>query len=154
MPLSLLAALGNKVGLCAKLGDLVVTNISGRRLFVYSSLDYDMSDKFFFKGRQDARENHVKFGYQTKPINKAGSKRYPLTLVVTNETRKQEVEALVADAQLYAVVSIDSSEDSVESITELTTLLSKKGTVKQDEVPGRNEPCVCGSGKKYKKCCG
>lgn len=21
------------------------------------------------------------------------------------------------------------------------------------KVPGRNEPCVCGSGKKYKKCC-
>ena len=20
--------------------------------------------------------------------------------------------------------------------------------------PGRNEPCACGSGKKYKKCCG
>jgi uncharacterized protein YecA (UPF0149 family) len=22
------------------------------------------------------------------------------------------------------------------------------------EVPGRNDPCSCGSGKKYKKCCG
>lgn len=113
-----------------------------------------MSDKFFFKGRQDARENHIKYGYQTKSSNKAGSKKHPLTLVVTSETRRQEVEALVADAQLYAVVSLDSSEDSVESIAELTALLNKKGTVKQDAVPGRNELCVCGSGKKYKKCCG
>ncbi len=23
-----------------------------------------------------------------------------------------------------------------------------------DKVPGRNDPCPCGSGKKYKKCCG
>jgi uncharacterized protein YecA (UPF0149 family) len=23
-----------------------------------------------------------------------------------------------------------------------------------DEKPGRNEPCSCGSGKKYKACCG
>ncbi len=23
-----------------------------------------------------------------------------------------------------------------------------------EEKPGRNEPCPCGSGKKYKKCCG
>ena len=22
------------------------------------------------------------------------------------------------------------------------------------EAPGRNDPCPCGSGKKYKKCCG
>ncbi len=31
------------------------------------------------------------------------------------------------------------------------------GTVKQvvkEKEPGRNDPCPCGSGKKYKKCCG
>ncbi len=26
--------------------------------------------------------------------------------------------------------------------------------VKAEKLPGRNEPCPCGSGKKYKKCCG
>lgn len=25
--------------------------------------------------------------------------------------------------------------------------------VKREDVIGRNEPCICGSGKKYKKCC-
>jgi peptide deformylase len=25
---------------------------------------------------------------------------------------------------------------------------------KHEKLPGRNEPCPCGSGKKYKKCCG
>ncbi len=29
-----------------------------------------------------------------------------------------------------------------------------KTTVVKDEEPGRNDPCPCGSGKKYKKCCG
>ena len=29
----------------------------------------------------------------------------------------------------------------------------KKQPVKSDKV-GRNDPCPCGSGKKYKKCCG
>jgi hypothetical protein len=27
-------------------------------------------------------------------------------------------------------------------------------TVRVEKKPGRNEPCPCGSGKKYKKCCG
>lgn len=26
--------------------------------------------------------------------------------------------------------------------------------IRRDAAPGRNEPCPCGSGKKYKKCCG
>ena len=30
----------------------------------------------------------------------------------------------------------------------------KKTPVRKDKKPGRNDPCPCGSGKKYKKCCG
>ncbi|QIL90774.1 zinc chelation protein SecC [Microbulbifer sp. SH-1] len=110
--------------------------------------------KFFYKGRQDPRENHVKFGYETRGSHKSGSRKYPLLLVVTSEERKREVEALVAQAELYAEITVDSSEGAVESIAELTAILNKKGTVKLDKVPERNEPCSCGSGKKYKKCCG
>lgn len=25
--------------------------------------------------------------------------------------------------------------------------------IKKHKLPGRNDPCVCGSGKKFKKCC-
>ncbi|HCH70464.1 MAG TPA: zinc chelation protein SecC [Colwellia sp.] len=113
-----------------------------------------MSDKLFFKGRQDARQNHIKYGHKNKSSNKAGSKKYPLALVVTTEARKIDVEILVDNAGLFAEVSIDSSAGAVESITELTMLLNKQAAVKIDQVPGRNDPCVCGSGNKYKKCCG
>jgi len=30
----------------------------------------------------------------------------------------------------------------------------KSGTIVKDAQPGRNDPCSCSSGKKYKKCCG
>lgn len=30
----------------------------------------------------------------------------------------------------------------------------KSGTIVRDKKTGRNDPCPCGSGKKYKKCCG
>lgn len=113
-----------------------------------------MSDKLFFKGRQDARQNHIKYGYKTNSSNKTGTKKYPLVLGVTNEVRKLEVETLVADAKLFAEVSLDESDGAVESIGELTLVLNKQATVKLDKVPGRNDLCICGSGKKYKKCCG
>jgi hypothetical protein len=43
---------------------------------------------------------------------------------------------------------------SEERRGELAKEQRKKGTVIKDRTPGRNDPCPCGSGKKYKKCCG
>jgi uncharacterized protein len=34
------------------------------------------------------------------------------------------------------------------------TLGPRIETIVKPNTPGRNDPCVCGSGKKYKKCCG
>ena len=34
------------------------------------------------------------------------------------------------------------------------TLLTDPGLTRPESKPGRNDPCPCGSGKKYKKCCG
>ncbi|MDX1560599.1 MAG: SEC-C metal-binding domain-containing protein [Marinobacter sp.] len=114
-----------------------------------------MSDKFFFKGRQDARQHHTTYGgFQTNASQKSGSKKYPLTLVVTSEARKQEVEAQVAGAKLYANISVDTREGAVESINELTAILNKGSTVTTVKSPSRNDACNCGSGLKFKKCCG
>jgi uncharacterized protein YecA (UPF0149 family) len=30
---------------------------------------------------------------------------------------------------------------------------SEKGVLERHKIPGRNDKCVCGSGKKYKNCC-
>lgn len=113
-----------------------------------------MSDKFFFKGRQDARQNHVKCGFETKAAAKMGSKKHPLNLVVTNEARRQEIEKIVAEEGLFATITLDESENAVEAIEPLNILLQKVTSVKTESKPARNEPCSCGSGKKYKKCCG
>ena len=113
-----------------------------------------MSDKFFFNGRQDSRQDAAGGAYQTNAGSNGGSEKYPLALVVTSEARQKEVQAQVDEAQLYAQISVDSSEDAEESIAELTALLKKGATVKVEKTPTRNEPCSCGSGKKYKKCCG
>jgi len=113
-----------------------------------------MSGKLFFNGHQDSRQNSAGGSFQTKAGFNGGSEKYPLDLVVTSEARQREVQTLVDEAELFANISIDSSEDAQESIAELTALLNKGDTVKLDKTPARNDPCSCGSGKKYKKCCG
>lgn len=77
-----------------------------------------------------------------------------LTLVVTSEARKQELEALVAETGLHANITVDRGEGAIESISELTALSGKGATVITAKAPSRNDPCACGSGNKFKKCCG
>lgn len=41
-----------------------------------------------------------------------------------------------------------------EKIVEIIKDYKRSKTVHKEKEPGRNDPCPCGSGKKYKKCCG
>ena len=41
-----------------------------------------------------------------------------------------------------------------EKMTEIVKDFKRSKTVVKEKEPGRNDPCPCGSGKKYKKCCG
>jgi len=43
---------------------------------------------------------------------------------------------------------------SAEEMASIAKAYKKSKTVVKEEQPGRNDPCPCGSGKKYKKCCG
>ena len=106
----------------------------------------------YYKGRIHTRENHVTTGYNTKRSVKLGSEKKPLTLVVTSEERKLEVESLVTSNGVFAVITVDSAVD--EDINELNAIINTPTTTRFDKTPNRNDPCSCGSGKKYKKCCG
>lgn len=41
-----------------------------------------------------------------------------------------------------------------EKRIEIVKDFKRSKTVHKEKEPGRNDPCPCGSGKKYKKCCG
>lgn len=110
--------------------------------------------KLFFQGRQDKRESHGTADYQTKAAHKPGTKKHPLELIVTSEARKTEVEAIVEANDLFANIAVNLEEEAQENILDLTGLLNKPKTLITDKTPNRNDPCSCGSGKKYKKCCG
>ena len=43
---------------------------------------------------------------------------------------------------------------SAEKREEITKAYKKSKTIVKEKQPGRNDPCPCGSGLKYKKCCG
>jgi len=111
-----------------------------------------MSDKFFFKGRKEKKPKHSSYGFNTKRAIKAGTQASPLNLVVTSEARKSEIELIVEENGLVAEIEVNS--EAVENIIALEGILNKPKTMTFAKTPKRNDPCSCGSGKKYKKCCG
>lgn len=111
-----------------------------------------MSDKFFFKGRKTPKPKHESFGYNTKRVAKPGTQENPLRLTVESEQRFDEIQSLLDEHQLIGEVTIDA--EAKEDILELEGILNKPKPTTFDKTPNRNDPCVCGSGKKYKKCCG
>ena len=111
-----------------------------------------MSDKFFFKGKKEKKPKHSSYGFNTKRVVKAGTKEAPLALVVNSEERKVQIELLVQENVLCAEIEVNA--DIAENISELEAILNKPKTTRFEKKPNRNDPCPCGSGKKYKKCCG
>jgi len=51
-------------------------------------------------------------------------------------------------------VIVGVSPDEPEDLTDLQKIVQpEQFIVRAAPVPGRNELCTCGSGRKYKKCC-
>ncbi len=73
---------------------------------------------------------------------------------MTNSIREGTV-----DFVLQARIRKEEPVERKQTVKITATSGSDDGTVKKepkkaDKKPGRNDPCPCGSGKKYKKCCG
>ena len=54
-------------------------------------------------------------------------------------------------ADLFASGDMEWADDSADDSNEEIGMVSNH--VRESEKIGRNKPCPCGSGKKYKKCC-
>jgi hypothetical protein len=70
--------------------------------------------------------------------------------VVFIEGTKESDELVAAVAEVYNTTAIWT----LKGLTPIELEERRKTVVKKEKEPGRNEPCPCGSGKKYKKCCG
>ena len=61
--------------------------------------------------------------------------------------------AMAAEPELYAAADT-GSYDRPEEAMPMAPEPVQQQPVRVDKTPGRNEPCFCGSGKKYKLCHG
>ena len=81
-----------------------------------------------------------------------GSEKHPLWARVQSMERAEEIMALCDEHGWKATVGIEP--DKPEDISDIDRAFNPSEPAQAAPIPGRNEPCLCGSGKKYKKCCG
>lgn len=61
---------------------------------------------------------------------------------------------LKADADYLYTLEEWNDVLTEEKMVQIVKDFKRSKTVHKEKEPGRNDPCPCGSGKKYKKCCG
>ncbi len=90
--------------------------------------------------------------FDGKKTTKLGTLKNPAVVNVQTEERANEVEGIFKENDWKYAIKLDP--DKPEDIIDLEILLNPSETTVVEKKVGRNEPCPCGSGKKYKKCCG
>ena len=90
--------------------------------------------------------------FNGKKTAKFGTQKNPAVVNVQTEERVKELETVFEENGWKYVIELEP--DKPEDIKDLEILLNTPKTRIAEKKVGRNDPCPCGSGKKYKKCCG
>ena len=89
--------------------------------------------------------------FDGKKTAKLGTEKNPAIVSVQTEKRMKEVASTFEKNGWKYTIGLEP--DKPEDITDLEVLSNPPKTIVAEKKVGRNDPCPCGSGKKYKKCC-
>ena len=90
--------------------------------------------------------------FDGKKTAKLGTEKNPAVVNVKTKKRMKEVTSIFEKNGWKYTIELQPKEP--EDITDLEILLNWPKPIEAEKKVGRNELCPCGSGKKYKKCCG
>lgn len=105
-------------------------------------------DKRIFMGFMDGINESLKNKYDLDEVTESTE----LAFDIDFEKLYYNMHKAEAD-HLYSIPSWGDVLDE-EKRKEIRKDYNRSKIVVKEKKPGRNDPCPCGSGKKYKKCCG
>ncbi len=111
----------------------------------------EMHDPEYNRKPQCRRGTRMKI-YDGKKHARLGTKRNPALVTVQTEERRKEVAAIFEEKGWEHETEV--APDKPEDVTALEILQNWPKTRVVENKAGRNDPCPCGSGQKFKKCCG
>ncbi len=90
--------------------------------------------------------------YDGKKEARLGTQGNPVLVSVKTKAKEKEVAAILSKNGWVGDITVNP--DASEDLSALDRLQNPPAPVTVKATPGRNDPCPCGSGKKYKKCHG
>ena len=90
--------------------------------------------------------------FDGKKTAKLGTEKNPAVVFVKTKKRMKEVAEIFEKNDWKYKIELE--KDKPEDISDLEILLNWPEPKESEKKVGRNDPCPCGSGKKYKKRCG
>jgi SWIM/SEC-C metal-binding protein len=84
-------------------------------------------------------------------MTQLGTLRRPAVVRVQTRAKAEAVLALCERFGWQVIVGVEPGKP--EDVSDVERLLHPEQPVQVVSI-GRNDPCTCGSGRKYKKCCG
>jgi len=108
--------------------------------------------KIFQKGPVLKETGRGKSAFKVNKSVRLGTPKAPAKISVQTVERERELTAVFTDNGWSSVIEVNPQQD--ENIRDLEVLQNTIVTAVSTKIASRNDPCPCGSGKKYKKCCG
>jgi SWIM/SEC-C metal-binding protein len=81
-----------------------------------------------------------------------GTEKHPIIVRVQTQDKASLVAETCTEHGWHYICGIEP--DKPEDLTDLDRALNPPVPIRVSPKPRRNDPCPCGSGKKYKHCCG
>jgi SWIM/SEC-C metal-binding protein len=88
--------------------------------------------------------------FERQSMAKLGTKARPIIVRVQSDDRAYYVAETCGRNGWQYIIGLEPDEP--EDISDLEEMLNPSLPARSNKIE-RNEPCPCGSGKKYKKCC-
>jgi len=80
-----------------------------------------------------------------------GARKKPAIVRVQTEERAQRLLEFCQENDIAVMVGVEP--DKAEDISDIERAILAREPARAAPKIGRNDPCPCGSGKKFKKCC-
>jgi SWIM/SEC-C metal-binding protein len=80
-----------------------------------------------------------------------GTRKKPAIVRVQSRERAQRVLEFCNDNDIVVVVGLEP--DKPEDLSDIERAIAAREPARAAPKIGRNDPCPCGSGKKFKRCC-
>ena len=85
-------------------------------------------------------------------LSRVGTQKRQAVVRVQTVERAEEIVGFCRDHGIHCIVGLEP--DKPEDVSDIDRALAAAQPARAAPKTGRNELCPCGSGKKYKKCCG